>query len=189
MMKQGQHKSEIRSNILSKRYQIRHRDKSSWDLSIFNQLINLNSYINAETIHIYVSNSENNEVDTTQIIQHSLLNGKKVVIPKVVNDGLLEHFEIKSTNNLKKNQWGILEPISGEEVDIEELNMIIVPMVAGDRQRNRLGYGKGFYDRFLVKSNAFKIGLLYDLQIHGEELPVESFDIPLDLLLTQSGQI
>lgn len=189
MINMTPYKNEIRSDYLSKRKQIRHRDKNNWDLSIFNQLINLNIYSNAKTIHLYVSNSEINEVDTIQIIHHSLLNGKKVVVPRVVNDSLLEHLEIKTTRNLKKNRWGILEPENGEEVDIDDFNVIIVPMVAGDKQRNRIGYGKGFYDRFLVKSSAFKIGLLYDLQIHTEELPVETFDIPLDLLLTQSGQI
>ncbi len=182
-------KSEIRSVYLRKREAIPQKNKSSWDLSIFKQLIKLNSYTHAKTVHLYVSNREKNEVDTTQIIHHSLLKGKKVVVPKVVEDGQLKHIEIKSTNNLKRNRWGILEPEDGEEVNIEELNVIIVPMVAGDRQRNRLGYGKGFYDRFLVKSDAFKIGLLFDLQIHPEELPAETFDIPLDLLLSQSEQI
>lgn len=182
-------KSELRSVYLKKREEIHFKQKNSWDLSIFNRLINLNSFINANTIHLYVSISEKNEVDTTQIIHHALLNGKKVVVPKVVNDGLLEHLAIESTNDLKQNRWGIFEPEGGEEVEIRDLNIIIVPMVAGDRHRNRLGYGMGFYDRFLEKSNAYKIGLLYDLQIHPELLPVESFDIPLDLLLTQSEEI
>lgn len=182
-------KSEIRSIYLKKRGQISVNQKKAWDSSIFNQLINLNSYIIAETIHIYVANSEKNEVDTTQTIHYSLLNGKKVVIPKVVDEGLLKHYEIKSTSNLSRNQWGILEPEDGNEFNTQDLDLIIVPIVAGDRQRNRLGYGKGFYDRFLEKSNAIKVGLLYDLQIHPEKLPVESFDIPLDLLLSQSEQI
>lgn len=182
-------KSDIRAVYLRKREVIPQKQKRSWDLLIFNQLIQLDSYINAKTIHLYVSNSDKNEVDTSQIMHHSLLTDKKVVVPKVVEDNQLKHIEIESTNNFEQNRWGIPEPVDGEEVSIQELNLIIVPMVAGDRQRNRLGYGKGYYDRFLEKSNATKIGLLYDLQIHPEELPVEKFDIPLDLLLTQSEQI
>lgn len=182
-------KSNIRSIYLRKREQIPDIDKNSWDLSIFNRLIKLESYIKAKTIHLYVSISEKNEVDTTRIIQYSLLNRKRVVVPKVINGGELDHFEINSTKKLKQNQWGIPEPEDGKKVEIQDLNLIIVPMVAGDRHRNRLGYGKGYYDRFLAQSNAFKIGLLFDLQIHPEELPVDSYDIPLDLLLTESEQI
>lgn len=182
-------KSELRSVYLRKRETIPSIQKKSWDLSIYNQLIKLNSYVSAKTVHIYVSNSEKNEVDTFQIIHHSFMSGQKVVVPKVIDDAQMKHIEIKSINNLKQNRWGIPEPEDGEEVNIQELNVIIVPMVAGDRQKNRLGYGKGFYDRFLAKSDAYKIGLLFDLQIHPEELPVDIFDIPLDLLLTQSEQI
>tara|TARA_R100001143_G_scaffold63591_1_gene72991 strand:+ start:14941 stop:15510 length:570 start_codon:yes stop_codon:yes gene_type:complete len=182
-------KSDIRAVYLRKRDGIPQIKKQSWDLIIFNQLIQLNSYINAKTIHLYISNNDRNEVDTSQIIDHSFLTDKKIVVPKVIEDNQLKHIEIKSTNHWEQNQWGIPEPVDGEEVNIREMDLIIVPMVAGDRQRNRLGYGKGYYDRFLEKSNAYKIGLLYDLQIHPEELPVENFDIPLDLLLTQSEQI
>ena len=182
-------KNQLRSEYLSKRARISNSLKHSWDLSIFDQLINQASYIKANTIHVYVSNSEKKEVDTIQLIDHALSKGKKISVPKVVGDGLLKHFEIKSTKNLVPNRWGILEPKDGEEVKVRDLELIIVPMVSGDRNRNRLGYGKGFYDRFLAESNAFKLGLLYELQLHPEDLPAETFDIPLDLLLTESEQI
>ena len=182
-------KKKLRSEYLKKRTQVSKRHKNKWDLSIFNRLITLKSYIDAKTVHVYISNSEKNEVDTFQLIHHAHLNEKKVVVPKVVGDGLLKHFEIKSTEDLKSNRWGIPEPRDGEEVKVRDLDLIIVPMVSGDRNRNRLGYGKGFYDRFLAESNAFKIGLLYELQLHPEDLPSETFDIPLDLLLTESEQI
>lgn len=182
-------KSKIRSTYLINRNEIPLKQKYLWDLSIFNRLIQLDSYINANTIHIYVSISQKNEVDTTHIIHHALSNGKKVVVPKMIKSGLLKHIAIKSTNELNENHLGIFEPEDGDEVEIRDLNLILVPMVAGDREKNRLGYGKGYYDRFLAKSNAYKIGLLYDLQLYPEQLPVKSYDIPLDLLLTESEQI
>jgi len=189
MSKVQKNKSDLRSFYLRKREQIPTDQKDIWDQSIFNRFIQLNSYINAEVIHVYVSIDKKNEVDTFQTINHSLRKGKKVVVPKIANDGLLEHFEINTTADLKRNNWGILEPEGGREVNTQELDIIIVPMVAGDRGRNRLGYGKGFYDRFLSTTDAFKVGLLFDIQIYPDLLPVESFDVQLDLLLTQTELI
>jgi len=188
-VKNAKNKSDIRSFYLRKREQIPTDQKDLWDQSIFNRFIQLNSYINAEVIHVYVSIDGKNEVDTFQIINHSLRIGKKVVVPKIANDGLLEHFEINSIADLKRNNWGILEPERGREVNTQALDIIIVPMVAGDRGRNRLGYGKGFYDRFLSNTDAFKVGLLFDIQIYPDLLPIESFDVQLDQLLTQSELI
>lgn len=182
-------KQEIRSQYLIRRKEISSKQKTRWDLLISDRLYHLSHYINANTIHLYVSIDEQNEVDTRQIIQRSLKIGKKVVVPKMSENNSLEHFEIQSEADLKPNPLGIPEPEKGREVQVSEIDLIIVPMVAGDMNRNRLGYGKGYYDRFLKNSDAIKIGLLYDLQIYPEDLPVESFDIPLDLILSESQQI
>ena len=189
MSQVSKNKQEIRSQYLSRRNRISSEQKKRWDILISDQLYRLSSYINANTVHMYVSIREQNEVDTREIIQHSLKNGKRVVVPRMSVNNTLEHFEIQSTAELKPNSLGIDEPVTRKAVKIHDIDLIIIPMVAGDMNRNRLGYGKGYYDRFLKNTDAIKIGLLYNLQIYPECLPVESFDIPLDLLLTESQLI
>jgi 5-formyltetrahydrofolate cyclo-ligase len=85
---------------------------------------------------------------------------------------------------LVKNRFGILEP--SKTVDIRSFDVIVVPGVVFDKKCNRLGFGKGFYDRFLKSVNTrLKIGLSYDLQIV-DELPSEVHDIPMDFVLTET---
>lgn len=182
-------KNDIRSQYLKRRKEIPFKQKKGWDLMISDRLFRHKWYINAKMVHLYVSIAEQNEVDTRQIIQFSLNNGKRVVVPRIKENHTLEHIEIQSFVDLKPNSLGIPEPEKGREVQIYDIDLIIIPMVAGDKNRNRLGYGKGYYDRFLKDSNAKKIGLLYNLQVYPDLLPVESFDVPLDLLLTESQQI
>ena len=93
----------------------------------------------------------------------------------------LRHFVWDEHTTLQTNQWGITEPNGGLEVEEKELDMILVPLLAYDLQGNRVGYGKGFYDRFLAKCNANvqKVGLSYfePLDSIGD---AESFDIKLN---------
>lgn len=115
--------------------------------------------------------------------------GKQVVVPKIMGDGKLEHFEINSLDELRENSLGVPEPLAGKKIFVDNLDLIVVPMVAGDRFKNRIGYGAGYYDRFLQNCPAPKIGLLFDCQLFDGTLPVEEFDIPLDILITESQRV
>ncbi len=136
-----------------------------------------------EAKYILLYYPHKNEVNTISIISELLKQDKIVLLPKVQKDTILP-IQIKSLNDLKKGYAGIKEP-KGETVSPEKIDIIVVPGVAFDKQGYRLGYGKGFYDRFLSNINPLKVGLAYDFQIL-ENLPKEQHDVPLDIIITPS---
>lgn len=184
-------KEKLRALYLNRRRELDKDEARNKSKKIVNTLIQSKAYQNSKTVHCYVSIDKQKEVETKNLILRLLDSGKNVVVPKIVGDVQLRHIQIYSMDELKENEWGVAEPADGHQniVNVDELDLVIVPMVAGDHYRNRLGYGKGFYDRFLKGTEAFKIGLLYELQVHQEPLITEDHDVTLDLLITENGQI
>ncbi len=184
-------KENLRAIYLNRRRELDLVEVDQKSMAILDNLIHSHVYQNSNTVHCYVSIEKQKEVKTKKLIEKMLEAGKKVVVPKIVGEAQLKHIQIFSLDELIENEWGVAEPAGGiqKEVNIDELDLVIVPMVAGDYFRNRIGYGKGFYDRFLKGVNAIKIGLLYDCQVHPEPLITEDHDVTLDLLITEKGQI
>lgn len=151
---------------------------------IVKRLMSLEAFQQAESLHTYVSMEKNREVQTTGLIYSSLNMGKKLIVPRMSSDGQLTHHSINSFDQLTENRWGVLEPTDGNEVTVDEDTLIIVPMLAADFSRNRLGYGKGYYDRFLSQVNSIKIGLCYNFNLSWTPLPAEHFDIKMDIVVT-----
>lgn len=101
------------------------------------------------------------------------------------SDNTLMHILWEEDTPLAMNSWGITEPEYGEEVLPEQLDMILIPLLVFDRKGNRIGYGKGFYDRFLAKCrhDAIKVGLSC-FEPAEEISDVDQYDVPLDLCIT-----
>lgn len=115
--------------------------------------------------HLFLPIVEKNEVDTTFIL--SILQGKNknIVLPKISEDGYLKHYLLTASTQLQKNKWNIPEPIGGIEVTPDKMDVVFMPLLTFDKKGNRVGYGKGYYDRFLAqcRSDVKKIGLsLFD---------------------------
>jgi len=128
----------------------------------------------------FVYNSFQSEVDTSEIIDRLRHMGNKVYLPRVAG----EHMEavlIDGKTRFIKDKWGIEEPKSGETAT--EFDVIIVPLLAFDRSCNRLGYGKGYYDKFMTDKKALKIGLAYSFQ-EVEKIVADKFDVKLDIIVT-----
>lgn len=128
--------------------------------------------------------NDRKEVNTHSLLKDLISSGKKVIVPVTdFETGELKHSELWSFKDLKENKWGVLEP---DEIhpQKQKTDLILVPLLAADKDFNRLGYGKGFYDRFLKKENAVKIGLLFDGFLV-DQIPVENFDEKLDILITE----
>ncbi len=156
--------------------------------SILQHLIGWQPLLDAETVHCFMSIKENREVDTEPIIQWLIKLNKRVVIPKSIKESRsLVHYEFHNQDQLEVNEWGIPEPTGGEQVVVEDLDLVLVPMVAADIKKNRLGYGLGFYDRFLSGISALKVGLLFENCLRKQPIPVNSFDVTLDYLITEKG--
>ena len=172
-------KKEIRKEILSQMKQLDKEHKLREDAWLKNQLINNTEYKNAKRIGIVLSMTH--EVDTYPIIETMLSDGKKVFVPNT-NYKLKEmNFkQLLSLNRLEKDEKGLLYVNDDTEIT-DQLDLIVVPGVAFRDDGYRIGYGGGYYDRFLSDSNANTISLIYDLQL--TQFEIESHDQPVEKLI------
>lgn len=112
---------------------------------------------------------------------------KEFYLPVVQGEDL--NFKKYTSNaDLKRSAFGVLEPRSEDIIDYKKVDLIIVPGVAFDRKKNRLGHGKGYYDKFLSKINKTKMGVCFDFQLL-DMLVVEDFDIPMDYIISENDII
>ena len=161
--------------------------KSQAESVMLESLLNWKVFKKAEVIHIFISTPE--EPDTKAIIKHCWSSGKKVAVPLVLpNTFDLIHSEIKSFDNLIFGIYGIQEPSPESRVKMtpDMFDLVIVPGVAFDKKGRRIGQGKGYYDRFLQLTSAFRLALAFDCQLL-ENVPSELHDIPMDAILSESG--
>lgn len=177
-------KKSIRCEKLKARNELTASVKSEKDKKIFEQFIRSSEYVNAEEIYIYVSYKS--EVDTLNIISLALKDGKKVCCPKVMDSsGLMDFHEIGDLSMLEKGYMGIYEPVDTCPVSYPgKKSVIVVPGSAFDLFGNRIGYGGGFYDRFLQKYETFVIGLFYELQ-KCDNIPATEFDYKIQKVITE----
>lgn len=176
-------KNQLRKIYKSKRKELTKKEIEEFSNKIFNKFL-ITDFIHLSTFHIYLSIETQNEVKTNEIISYLLSNNKKIIVPKVEDDEL-KHYILTKKTNLQLNQWNILEPIDAEEFNqLEEIELVFIPLLINDKSGNRIGYGKGFYDRFLNKlnSNTVKVGLNFFESI--EYVNSETHDIPIDYLIS-----
>ncbi len=127
------------------------------------------------------------EVDTHSLVNSMLLMNKRVIIPVMnMESGTLDHSELTNFSELELNKWGVLEPKELKPLDTSNIDLILVPLLGADLNGNRLGYGKGYYDRFLEKVTAISFGLLFDEFIL-EKIPIESYDRKLSGIISEKG--
>ncbi len=147
---------------------------------IFNKIINTKEYRDAHTIAMY--KSLKSEVNTDKLIDYAIANNKVVLIPKVEKDNLV-FYKIDKQTKLIKSNFGVLEPVNSQIITKENIDLIIVPGVCFDQKGNRLGFGKGYYDRFLNDMKTIKIGICYKEQL-SDNIPTNNNDIKMDLIIT-----
>lgn len=141
-----------------------------------------------EYLHTYLPVHSNKEVDTFPVIDFmEFCNpGLQVVIPKTdTHANTMTHYLYNDDTVLKENKYGIMEPEDGEIIDAKVIDMVLVPLLAFDGKGNRVGYGKGYYDRFLsqCREDVIKIGLsFFDAADHIDD--TDEFDIPLTYCVT-----
>lgn len=169
-------KQELRKKYLSIRKNICSTIPSS---IITKKVLSHPKIITSSTILIYMS--YNNEVDTKEII-NALLPSKKIALPKVINKEI-KFYYINSILELSPGYYGILEPITTNPVNDYDNTICITPGVCFSRDGYRLGYGGGYYDRFLSKHKVYTIGLCYK-ECLVNTLPHESHDKQIDEIIT-----
>ena len=171
-------KQELREKYLNVRKNIVNRNIK--DKIIYNKVIKDEEIIKCDLILIYVS--YNYEVDTINIIK-DFINKKKIAVPRIDN-GIMNFYYINSMDELKKGYFGILEPISNNIVKDYTNCVSITPGICFDKNGYRVGYGKGYYDKFYYNHDVFKIGLCYK-ECLIDKIYNDIYDIPVDKVITE----
>jgi len=153
------------------------------DEEICKKVINLAEYQQAKTIFSFVGSER--EVNTNPLLIDILEKGKKLVVPKCVGKGLMEAYEVRSLEELRPGKYGILEPPSScLMVEPKEIELCIIPCLACSMDGRRLGYGGGYYDRFLKRADFMKVVLCRGRLLR-EDIPVGRVDVLMDKVVIE----
>ena len=176
-------KAEARTHFIHLRKALSEKQIEEANLAILAQFETLD-FSNIGHLHLFLPIADKNEVNTRLLANWLRENQpaiRLVLSKSETKQHTLRHFVWDENTVLHTNQWGITEPLGGLEVEEKELDMVLIPLLAYDLQGNRVGYGKGFYDRFLANCNANvqKVGLSYFEPLDSIE-DAESFDIKLN---------
>ncbi len=178
-------KAELRSRYKKLRLDLSPAVKEEMNQKILNRVMNLWQYRESSLILTYVSTPI--EVDTHRLIEKSLGAGKRIAVPRCVpGTREMEFYLIRSLDELSPGTFGVLEPDPAKSILLEDVStgLCIVPALAFDYQGYRLGYGKGYYDRFLARFGGSTVGLCYD-NCMVKSLPAGRYDRPVHLIITQ----
>lgn len=180
-------KGEIREQVRMRKRAMSQEEIVQQSKEILALLYETNEYRQADAIYTYVS--YNQEVKTHDLICKAIMDGKKVAVPKVCGKEM-EFYYIHSLRELQSGYQHILEPVTNEKADLqsEQRPLLLLPGLAFDKQGNRIGYGGGFYDKYLCKQNktfyTCAMGFLFQLYEH---LETEEFDVSADMVITPAG--
>lgn len=173
-------KTELRSHIRSLKRQMTEDQITAKSEALRSLFTATDAYRNAKTIYGYMS--YNQEVRTLPILEQALRDGKRVAIPKCYGDQM-RFIYMDDLSQVEKSSCGIPEPIADGPVADDETALVLMPGLAFDPQGHRIGYGGGFYDKFLaVEPDHPTVALCFDFQVL-PRLDTEKFDIPVDLVL------
>ena len=178
-------KKELRQKYKELRKQLSENEIEEWSLQIANQLIRLDIWQHS-FYHLFLPIESQKEVNTEYILQVLAGKDKNIVLSKSdFSTREMTHFLLTDNTTIKKNAYDIPEPIDGLEVPVSKIDVVFVPLLAFDEKGNRVGYGKGFYDKFLAecKPEILKIGVSF---FESEKVisDVLNTDIQLDLCIT-----
>lgn len=179
-------KKDLRLRIKAYRRSLDAADKQQLDLRVFRTVTRLHQYQRARTVLCYLSTPI--EVETHSIIEDALSRGKRVALPRCVEGTrLMEFYLIHSFDDLETGSYGLLEPKQTcEQLHDFSHSVCLIPGLAFDRMGYRLGYGGGYYDRFLSGYRCPKIGIIYSQNLMAS-LPHGHFDRTADLIASDTG--
>ncbi|WP_026338897.1 5-formyltetrahydrofolate cyclo-ligase [Fusobacterium russii] len=175
-------KKEIRSIVRKKREALDLDFIEKASKIIFEKIKNEKYFIKAKSILSYMDFK--NEVKTDEINNFIEKNEKNLILPRVIDKEKM--IAIKNNGNFSKSPFGNIEPVGDEYLG--EIDLIIVPGVAFDRYANRIGFGRGYYDRFFnVYPNAKRIAVAFEIQVVNEKIETDIFDKKIDILITEEN--
>ena len=177
-------------SILRKKYfNLRKKKYFEIDKEFFFPLLSfIKSNFKKENLKLALYYPTSFEVNVLKLLENQYMNNKNILLPVIEKKNRMNFFSWKKNHVLLVNKFGILEP---QKTKFKIPNLILLPILAFDRNKYRLGYGKGYYDRFLNKylkkiSNILTVGVAFSFQKH-HKLPVNNNDVKLDYILTEKG--
>ena len=178
-------KSELRKQVLQEMKAISQEQKQFIDQTLTEQLLHHPFYQEAKVIASYLSFPH--EFQTQELIEQALKDGKKVLIPKTYPKGRMD-FVVYDLQQLVKTSFGLLEPQGDLEiVDASQIDLIHVPGLAFSKEGYRIGYGGGYYDRYLEHFTGHTLSTIYPCQI--QDFIPEKHDIPVEEVLIDEGNL
>ncbi len=173
-------KKELRRSIRERKRAMTEEEIVSRSQALARLFYASEAYQNAKTIYGYLP--YNQEVRTVPILEHALKDGKQVAVPKVYGDEM-KFLYVTDLTQVEKGYAGIPEPIADEPVAQDKTALVLMPGLAFDPQGHRIGYGGGFYDKFLAAEPAHPtLALCYEFQML-PELETEEHDVPVDFVI------
>ncbi|MCT4699738.1 5-formyltetrahydrofolate cyclo-ligase [Tenacibaculum haliotis] len=177
-------KADLRKIYKQKRKELTELEKTKFQESIYQQIFDLD-FNDINNVHLFLSMQKFNEIDTRPIIDFFRKKDKKIIVSQCnFKDDSLSHFYLKEDSKIALNKFGVPEPINAEEVAVTKIDLVFVPMLISDKKNYRVGYGKGFYDRFLAdcRKDTKTIGLNFFPPIQKIE-DTHTFDVPLHQII------
>lgn len=177
-------KTTLRTKYNQLRKQLSLQKIEDLSLDIANKALDLNIW-ECTYYHIFLPISEKNEVNTEYLLHVLQGKDKSIVVPKTnFKTGEMTNILLQENTPIKLSNYNIPEPVSGTEVPPKQIEVVFVPLLAFDEHGNRIGYGKGFYDRFLKNCNTDAIFIGLSFFLSETKINKEITDIPLDFCVT-----
>ncbi len=180
-------KSKLRYGYLSIRDRLEPAIRFAYSSIIFSHIKKMEEYRNAKTVMFYLSYGS--EVITDMMINEVLADDKEVTVPIIKNpgDGVMQAIRISKLEDCYERVYGIRQPEFNQDeiVNKDEIDLVFVPGIVFDSKGYRIGYGKGYYDKWLVGFDVSKrIGLAYEIQLT-DKLPIGEYDLPVGKIVTE----
>ena len=182
-----QNKAALRRQMKAQRAAVPLGRRSAQSAAIAGQLFALPVFQAARTVFCYCSAGD--EIDTYPILRTALACGKRLCLPRTLEQGRMQALQVDTLDRLERTARGILEPAPDSPlVPPGQIDLSILPCLAADRQGVRLGYGGGYYDRFLPDCSGVRLALCADARLFAR-LPSQAHDVLCDIIVTESQVI
>lgn len=180
-------KNSLRDEYKARRAELSSEKKASLDEKICRAFLSLASYRFSDVILAYFPTSE--EIDIRPLLEDALAKGKRVALPRTAPDSRMDFYFVHSLEELTPGQFGLWEPSpqAGRYQPDGTPALMIIPALAYDTFGYRLGYGRGYYDRYINGFEGTRAGLCYTSFLSRESLPRGRFDIAVDFIVTEKG--